>query len=215
MPDPIMLPIFPLPVVIYPNEELRLHIFEPRYKELIEDSQKQGIVFTIMPVIENMVMEYGTLVSLVEVTKNYPDGKSDVRLLSLRKMKMIKLLNHFPNKKYSGALMEEIEDHLETSNNTLLKTIETLFQTLCSVNKVQPYRSINWDRFTSYDLGHYVGFNLKQEYQFFCNFSENHRLELLVKQLERMIEQSQTRSHWLEQMHMNGEFRQYNPEEWR
>ena len=42
-----MLPLFPLQIVVFPGEDLNLHIFEPRYKELIGECKDKGIHFGI------------------------------------------------------------------------------------------------------------------------------------------------------------------------
>ena len=55
------IPIFPLSVVMYPGETLNLHIFEPRYKELIRECTSQKKPFGIPSVINGKVTELGTL----------------------------------------------------------------------------------------------------------------------------------------------------------
>ena len=41
------LPLFPLQIVVFPGEDLNLHIFEPRYKELIKDCEEGGGTFRL------------------------------------------------------------------------------------------------------------------------------------------------------------------------
>ena len=65
------IPIFPLDIVVYPGEDLNLHIFEPRYRQLIADSLENKKPFGIPVVINNEVKEYGTLVQLTEIVKTY------------------------------------------------------------------------------------------------------------------------------------------------
>ncbi len=57
------IPIFPLNVVLYPGEILNLHIFEPRYKELVKECSGNNKSFGIPAVINGQVAEFGTLVS--------------------------------------------------------------------------------------------------------------------------------------------------------
>ena len=49
------IPIFPLSIVVYPGEELNLHIFEPRYKQLITESYQANRSFGI-PVTEVLLV---------------------------------------------------------------------------------------------------------------------------------------------------------------
>ena len=54
------IPIFPLEIIVYPNEKLNLHIFEDRYKQLISDINKEKKYFGIPPVIKNKIAELTT-----------------------------------------------------------------------------------------------------------------------------------------------------------
>ncbi len=57
-------PLFPLNIVVFPGEELNLHIFEPRYRALIRDAEREGFSFGI-PSYVHQKLGYGTEVSLV------------------------------------------------------------------------------------------------------------------------------------------------------
>ena len=43
MSDPRFLPLFPLELVVFPGEFLKLHIFEPRYRQLIQECRDEGV----------------------------------------------------------------------------------------------------------------------------------------------------------------------------
>ena len=73
------IPIFPLGIVVFPEEVLNLHIFEPRYKQLVNDCYAEAKSFGIPTVLENGVNELGTLVEIVEIVEVYEDGKMDIR----------------------------------------------------------------------------------------------------------------------------------------
>ena len=64
------IPIFPLALVVFPGEELNLHIFEPRYKQLVNEQIASKKPFGIPVVINNAIAELGTMVEIIEVTKN-------------------------------------------------------------------------------------------------------------------------------------------------
>ena len=84
------IPIFPLGIVVYPGEELNLHIFEPRYKQLIIDSKEGKKPFGIPAVINNKVSEMGTLMELLEITEVYANGEMDIKT---RGMKLVIFLD--------------------------------------------------------------------------------------------------------------------------
>jgi Lon protease-like protein len=73
------IPIFPLEIVVYPGEQLHLHIFESRYKQLINDCYTNNKPFGIPTVLNNGIAEMGTLVSITEVSKVYDDGKMNIK----------------------------------------------------------------------------------------------------------------------------------------
>ena len=73
------IPIFPLGIVVYPGENLNLHIFEPRYKQLIEECHKGKKPFGIPAVIENKLQDYGTLIQITEISKLYDNGEMDIK----------------------------------------------------------------------------------------------------------------------------------------
>ena len=61
------IPIFPLSIVVFPGEELNLHIFEPRYKQLIGDCFSENRAFGIPSIVKEKLMEFGTLVKIIEI----------------------------------------------------------------------------------------------------------------------------------------------------
>ncbi|MDX2063402.1 MAG: LON peptidase substrate-binding domain-containing protein [Bacteroidia bacterium] len=70
--------IFPLQLIAFPGERVSLHIFEPRYRKLIEDCRESGVPFGIIPVLDQQALPLGTLMRLERIAKAYPDGRYDV-----------------------------------------------------------------------------------------------------------------------------------------
>src|SRR5215203_4825288 len=83
------IPIFPLSVVVYPGEKLPLHIFEPRYKQLIRECHELKKPFGIPTVIKNNVQEMGTLVMLHDIVKEYENGEMDIRTEGLQVFRIL------------------------------------------------------------------------------------------------------------------------------
>ena len=76
---PKFLPVFPLSLVAFPGERLNLHIFEPRYKQLIQDCQDEGKTFGIPAYIDDHLNEFGTEMELTSIEKVYEDGSMDIK----------------------------------------------------------------------------------------------------------------------------------------
>jgi Lon protease-like protein len=70
-----LLPLFPLDVVLLPGIPLPLHIFEPRYKEMIGECRANNAPFGVVRALEDGVAEVGCTAEIVSVTKEYPDGR--------------------------------------------------------------------------------------------------------------------------------------------
>ena len=68
------LALFPLQLVVFPNEKLNLHLFEPRYRQLLADVEAEGISFGIPSFLDDKIMPIGTEVVLKEVVERYPTG---------------------------------------------------------------------------------------------------------------------------------------------
>lgn len=73
-----LLPLFPLDVVLLPGTPLPLHIFEPRYKEMIRECLDQKQVFGILRALSEGLAEIGCTAEIVAVTKTYDDGRMDI-----------------------------------------------------------------------------------------------------------------------------------------
>jgi Lon protease-like protein len=70
--------LFPLDVVLFPGTPLPLHIFEPRYKELIAECMAQNREFAVVRAVEQRLAEVGCTAEIVTVVKEYPDGRLDL-----------------------------------------------------------------------------------------------------------------------------------------
>jgi Lon protease-like protein len=73
-----LLPIFPLELVLFPGAPLPLHIFEPRYKEMITECLEQKKPFGMVRAKENAVAEVGCSAVIVNILKRYDDGRLDI-----------------------------------------------------------------------------------------------------------------------------------------
>jgi len=73
-----LLPLFPLDVVLLPGTPLPLHIFEPRYKEMIGECLAHNTPFGVIRALEDGIAEVGCTAEIMTVTKEYPDGRLDL-----------------------------------------------------------------------------------------------------------------------------------------
>src|SRR2546428_6212850 len=75
---PELLPLFPLDLVLLPHTNLPLHIFEPRYKEMIGDCLRNGWEFGMLAGYDQSVTAVGCYASITQVLERFPDGRMDI-----------------------------------------------------------------------------------------------------------------------------------------
>jgi Lon protease-like protein len=73
-----LIPLFPLDVVLFPGTPLPLHIFEPRYKEMIAECLAQNRTFGVVRALEEGLAEVGCTAEIVTIVKEYADGQLDL-----------------------------------------------------------------------------------------------------------------------------------------
>ncbi len=73
-----LLPLFPLDVVLFPGTPLPLHIFEPRYKEMVGECRATNSPFGIVRAQKEGIAEVGCTAEIVTITREYPDGRLDL-----------------------------------------------------------------------------------------------------------------------------------------
>jgi len=73
-----LLPLFPLDLVLLPGVLLPLHIFEPRYQEMIGECLAQKKPFGVVRALEEGIVSIGCTAEIISVTKKYDDGRMDI-----------------------------------------------------------------------------------------------------------------------------------------
>ena len=73
-----LLPLFPLDLVLLPGTPLPLHIFEPRYREMISECLDRSQHFGVIRGKEQELADVGCTAEILTVTKKYDDGRMDI-----------------------------------------------------------------------------------------------------------------------------------------
>ena len=73
-----LLPLFPLDVVLLPGAPFPLHIFEPRYKEMIADCLAESQPFGVVRVKDDGIANLGCTAEITSIVKKYEDGRLDI-----------------------------------------------------------------------------------------------------------------------------------------
>lgn len=88
-----MIALFPLDVVLFPGAPLPLHIFEPRYKEMVNECIEKKTSFGMVRARENAVAEVGCTAAILSVNKEYEDGRLDIVTEGKQRFSIVEL-NH-------------------------------------------------------------------------------------------------------------------------
>jgi Lon protease-like protein len=83
--------IFPLGLVLLPTEQVPLHIFEPRYRELIGESLEHGTPFGIVYADEDGLRQVGTLATVTEVVEQFDDGRLNILIEGGSRFRLLEL----------------------------------------------------------------------------------------------------------------------------
>ncbi len=198
--------IFPLSVVVYPGEDLNLHIFEPKYKQLITECVAQKKAFGIPVVINNKMTELGTSVEIIEVSKMYDNGEMDIKTRGQQVFRILEIIHDVPDKLYSGAIVSYPVNNFQGRKLLMTKVIAAIkeLHKLLKVNK--PFHK-NEDELSSYDVAHHAGLTLQEEFEFLALTSELQRQEYLKRHLAKVLPVVAEMELLKEKIKLNGHFK--------
>ncbi len=200
------IPIFPLNIVVFPGENLNLHIFEPRYKQLTRECFESGKIFGIPTVINNSIKEIGTTLKILSIEKEYPNGEFDIKTEGIEIFKILEIIKKVPNKLYSGAIVNYPEICMKADENIKHCVLESLTFFHQSIEAEKKYKKEKI-YLNSYDVAHDVGFTLEQEYEFNCLLKEEYRLEYIMRHIDKMLRMLEQFKKLKERIKLNGHFK--------
>ena len=204
------LALFPLQLVVFPGEGLNLHIFEPRYRQLVAEAESEGIPFGIPTVIDGKLQPVATEVSLEKVARRYPSGESDIETRGRRVFRIESFEREMPDKLYSGARVTylPVDTHEDPELN---RRIIALTREIYGRLKIERDIASVEDGFTTYDIGHYVGLTLDQEYTLLSLLSAPERQQYLLTHLQNIKPQLGDPLGIRERAKLNGHFKELQP----
>ncbi len=128
-----LLPLFPLQVVLFPRTALPLHIFEERYKQMIEEVLRGKSEFGVVLAGEKGIVNTGCTATVEKVLKKYPDGRMDLLTLGRRRFEIIMLNDEKP---YLRGAVEFFDD--EESEPIPLEVRKRVMEAYNEVRELEP-----------------------------------------------------------------------------
>ena len=104
---PVRLPLFPLNVVLLPGADLPLHIFEPRYRQMVRDCLESKSQFGMLLALPNGIAGTGCTAEILEVTNRYEDGRCDILTVGREPFRVIELFTDDPLMQGSVDFLED------------------------------------------------------------------------------------------------------------
>lgn len=200
------IPIFPLGIVVYPGEKLNLHIFEPRYKQLINECYTGKRPFGIPTVIEKKVQDYGSLVQITELSEVHDNGEMDIKTEGIKVFRILEVIKEVPDKLYNGAIVNYPDNYDKASPDMMRKVIKSI-RDLHKLLKVEKDFIKEPDKLKCYDVAHHVGFSLEEEYELLSLLDERQRLEYIKRHLTKVIPLLAGMEQLKEKIKLNGHFK--------
>ncbi len=201
------IPLFPLGIVVYPGEQLNLHIFEPRYKQLITDSVAASKPFGIPTVLNGNVTDTGTTVVVKQIVKQYTDGCMDIKTEAEQVFTLLETIPTLPDKMYQGAIVT-YPNYSTTGSFAKMQKLLLLVKALHKLIQVQKQFGRPDNELCTYDIAHHVGFTLQQEYELLTIPLEIQRQEYVQRHLQSIIPILSEMENLKTKIHLNGHFKQ-------
>ncbi len=123
---PDRIPLFPLNVVLFPGEELPLHIFEPRYRRMVRDCLDARSPFGMLLAMDDGITKVGCTAEILEVVKRYPDGRMDIITVGRDIFRVVELFTEDPLLEGQVDYLEDRESPLDSQQKCqLIEVYET------------------------------------------------------------------------------------------
>jgi ATP-dependent Lon protease len=205
------LPLFPLNLVLYPNERLPLHIFEERYKDLTRYCLDHDVPFGILRSENDTLSDVGTTARIQKVVNRYEDGRMDI---AVRGEERFQLLTLHEEKSYYTADVSLLEDEDETLDLDLKERAITQHMKLLELagRTVRPdlYKDVEK---LSYVLARNAVLDEEQKQELLERTSENERIQYLIRHFETLIPRVEQKEDVNRRIRSNGHFKDFPPEE--
>ena len=188
----MQIPIFPLALVIFPNSKYPLHIFEERYKILINKCLANNSGFGIVSRIGDTISEVGVYVEIADVTKIYESGESDIIVAGKWRFKRLDLEMHPDGYYLSDVNKINDKNAVADLNYNLFFALKQRVQEmlkLVNFNVNQGFwENLEKTSLKSFKIAEKSGLSILQQQELLTIQSENKRLSYLLEHFDKLEE---------------------------
>ncbi len=184
-----LLPLFPLELVLFPRAESPLHIFEPRYREMVGEAIEQESEFGVILAEGGKLCSVGCTAAVEEVTKRFDDGRFNVAARGQRRFRALELDKE---KEYLRAEVEFIQDlDDEPAPESLLMKAQELVSELVMQLDIELFMDVAGnERQASFAIAAPLPLDRAFKQQLLEQLSESERMTTLVEHLGSFLKRS-------------------------
>jgi len=180
----LLLPLFPLDLVLLPGVPLPLHVFEPRYKEMIAECLDEKKPFGVVRASSNGVAEIGCTAEIIEVTKCYDDGRMDILTRGVERFEVLHVHEERP---FLEAEFTVIEDEPGTPSSQLVKQAVRLHAEISKLAGADADGPEERAEHLSFLLAGSLPLDLDFKQNLLTTLSEPKRLQAVISYLEAVL----------------------------
>jgi ATP-dependent Lon protease len=204
------LPLFPLELVLYPGETVPLHIFEPRYKEMIRDCLSGDRSFGVVLTIEGVLSDVGCVAEIRQILKRYPDGRLDIAVEGRQRFRVREVSEA---RQYMQGRVDVLPEASEEVDPNIQQRVIAQHMKLLELAGREVSPSIYQDvDMVSFFIAQNAGLTLAQKQSVLEKESETDRISFLVSFLEGFIPQVEKMGTLREKIRSNGHFKDFPPD---
>lgn len=196
-----LLPLFPLDLVLLPGTPLPLHIFEPRYKEMIGECLAAEAPFGVIRAVDEGIADVGCTAEIVTVTKEYPDGRLD---LVAEGQKRFEVLSLNRERSFLRAEVLFVPDEPESSSQEYRNKALQLHRDILSLAGATQDVSAADQKALSFYLAGSLPLDLDFKQQLLATRSEAKRIQAVAAYLETILPKLQAAARAREKAGGNG-----------
>jgi len=207
MPDagPSPLALFPLGIVLVPGEVVPLHIFEERYKLLVNERRGGGDEFGVVLTEDEAVREIGCTAVVVEVLEELDEGRLNILVQGRRRFRLLDLVQpDDPESEYLRGVVEYVEDELEVTNEPRQRRALEAYRRMLGLMEVETPRDPGGEGPLSFRIAAAVDFGTALKQELLESVSEEGRLETLTAVMESLLPRLELRREREEAIRGNG-----------
>jgi ATP-dependent Lon protease len=179
--------LFPLGIVLLPTEQVPLHIFEPRYRELIAQCLEHESEFGLVFADEDGLRAIGTRAAVTEVLERFDDGRLNIVVEGGERFRLVEVNE---GKSFHTGEIEPVVDELDPADEDTKERALTLFRRLVELtgSDVDEPEGDDADAHLSFALAARFEFAPPVKQELLQSTSERLRLERLCELLENAVE---------------------------